>query len=218
MELFNRKVWLKSGGYIIIDYTEACTVIDINSGKFTGKKNMDETIFKINLEATQVIADQIRLRNISGIIIVDYINIKREKDQQIILNHLNKCLKKDKVRIKVYGFTELCILQMTRQQQGKSVNSLYSEPCKLCAGTGLIPNQESLFYHCLTLIERDKEIVNGGTIILKVNPHIRNAIDQIELYNTRYTFVQMIKDFYKIKVILEEDSYLELTEMRVLPC
>jgi len=218
IELFNRKVWLKSGGYIIIDYTEACTVIDINSGKFTGKKDMDETIYKINLEATKVIADQIRLRNISGIIIVDYINIKREKDQQMILNHLNKCLQKDKVRTKVYGFTELCILQMTRQQQGKSVNTLYSEPCKFCAGTGLIPNQESLFYHCLTLIEKNKEIVDGGAITLKVSPYVRNAIDDIERYHTRYTFIQMIKDFYKIKVNLEEDPYLELTEMRVLPC
>lgn len=217
MQLFNRKVWLRSGGYIIIDYTEACTVIDINSGKFTGHKNIDETILKINLEASEMIADQIRLRNISGIIIIDYINIKREKDQQQIIQHLNKCLKKDKVQTKVYGFTELCILQMTRKQQGKSVNMIYSEPCKLCGGTGLIPNQESLFYNCLGAIERNKSILDEGKITLKVNPYLRNLIDEIEMYNTQYTFIQMIKDFYKIKVIVEEDSFLELTEMRVLP-
>ncbi|WP_193708346.1 Rne/Rng family ribonuclease [Alkalibaculum sporogenes] len=218
MQLFDRKVWLKSGGYIVIDFTEACTVIDINSGKFTGKKNMDETILKINLEASEVIADQIRLRNISGIIIIDYINIKMKEEQHIIIKHLNKHLQKDKVKTKVYGFTELCILQMTRQQQGKSLSMLQSEHCRLCGGTGLIPNQEALFYRCLASIERNKDVLEGDTIIIKVNPYIKKLIDEIEMKNEKFTFIQMIKDFYKKKSIIEEDEFLEIDEMKVLSC
>lgn len=219
MKLYNRKVWLKSGGYIIIDYTEALTVIDINSGKYTGnsKNNVDETIFKINLEATEVIADQIRLRNISGIIIVDYINIKRTKDQEVILKHLHKCLQEDKVRTKVYGFTELFILQMTRKQEGKSIQSLNTQPCVLCGGTGAIPNQEALFYQCLSNIDKNKDLLEGEAIRVKVNPYLRHLMDEIELYNMQRTFIEMIKEYYSIKVIVEEDPFLDLNELKVLP-
>ncbi|NTW73119.1 MAG: Rne/Rng family ribonuclease, partial [Eubacteriaceae bacterium] len=116
-QLYARKLWLKSGGYIIIDHTEAFTVIDVNSGKFTGTKNPEETILKINLEATEVIADQMRLRNISGIILIDYINIQKDREKDIIMKKWKEMALKDKVRFKVFGFTELSIMQITRKQE-----------------------------------------------------------------------------------------------------
>ena len=114
----NRKVWLKCGGFITIDKTEALTAIDINSGKFTGKKNSskENTIYKVNQEATVEIAKQLRLRNISGIIVIDYIDMEEEKDRKNIMNLLEKELKKDRSKTQVMGFTKLDLLEMTRKK------------------------------------------------------------------------------------------------------
>lgn len=214
-ELYKRKLWLKSGGHIVIDYTEAFTVIDVNSGKFTGHKNMNETILKINLEATEVIADQIRLRNISGIILIDYINIQKEKDQKKILNRWDELLKKDKVRTKVYGFTQLFILQITRKQQGKSLHQMNYEECRICEGSGLILNQEALFNECLRLIKDKEYLVKGKQVILKVSSLLKSLINEIEVNNKQYSFVQMMWDVHKVKVILEEDIFLKGTDMKL---
>ena len=114
----NRKVWLKCGGFITIDKTEALTAIDINSGKFTGKKNSskENTIYKVNQEATVEIAKQLRLRNISGIIVIDYIDMEEEQDRKNIMNLLEKELKKDRSKTQVMGFTKLDLLEMTRKK------------------------------------------------------------------------------------------------------
>lgn len=117
-ELENRKVWLKCGGFITIDKTEALTAIDINSGKFTGKKNSskENTIYKVNQEATVEIAKQLRLRNISGIIVIDYIDMEEEQDRKNIMNLLEKELKKDRSKTQIMGFTKLDLLEMTRKK------------------------------------------------------------------------------------------------------
>lgn len=114
----NRKVWLKCGGFITIDKTEALTAIDINSGKFTGKKNSskENTIYKVNQEATVEIAKQLRLRNISGIIVIDYIDMEEEQDRKNIMNLLDKELKKDRSKTQIMGFTKLDLLEMTRKK------------------------------------------------------------------------------------------------------
>ena len=114
----NRKIWLKCGGFITIDKTEALTAIDINSGKFTGKKNSskENTIYKVNQEATVEIAKQLRLRNISGIIVIDYIDMEEEQDRKNIMNLLDKELKKDRSKTQIMGFTKLDLLEMTRKK------------------------------------------------------------------------------------------------------
>ena len=114
----NRKIWLKCGGFITIDKTEALTAIDINSGKFTGKKNSskENTIYKVNQEATVEIAKQLRLRNISGIIVIDYIDMEEEQDRKNIMNLLEKELKKDRSKTQIMGFTKLDLLEMTRKK------------------------------------------------------------------------------------------------------
>ena len=111
----NRKVYLKSGGFITIDKTEALTAIDVNSGKFTGKDNAEDTIVFVNLEAVNEIAKQIRLRDIGGIIIVDFIDMHEEGDKEKIIDEMNKCIKKDRSKVQIEEFTKLNLLELTRK-------------------------------------------------------------------------------------------------------
>ena len=111
----NRKIWLKCGGFITIDMTEALTAIDVNTGKYTGKKNIEETIFKVNQEATVEIAKQLRLRDIGGIIIIDYIDMHKDENKTAIEELLKLELKKDRAKTQVAGFTKLNLLEMTRK-------------------------------------------------------------------------------------------------------
>ena len=111
----NRKIWLKCGGFITIDRTEALTAIDVNTGKYTGNKNLEDTVFKVNKEASIEIAKQLRLRDIGGIIIVDFIDMQEEKNRQEIIKLLTDCLKKDRTKSQIMGFTKLNLLEMTRK-------------------------------------------------------------------------------------------------------
>ena len=111
----NRRIWLKCGGFITIDKTEALTAIDVNTGKYTGNKNLNQTIYKVNEEATIEIAKQLRLRDIGGIIIIDYIDMKIQEDKEKIEKLLKECLKKDRTKTQVEGFTKLDLMEMTRK-------------------------------------------------------------------------------------------------------
>ena len=211
-KLFERKVWLRSGGYIVIDYTEACTVIDVNSGKFTGYHDKEKTFLKINLEATEEIANQIRLRNIGGIIIIDYINVKRKEEQKSINDYLKRCLQKDKSITKVYGFTDLCILQMTRQQQGKRLSTIQMEECPLCNGRGLIENQEVLFYRAISIIERNQNLLQQEAITVNVDPHLKELL-LAKVENHEENFVQRVEEHYNIRIQIESNPYLKFGEI-----
>ena len=112
----NRKIWIKSGGYITIDKTEALTAIDVNSGKYTGEDGLEKTLFDVNKDATKEIAKQIRLRNIGGIIVIDYINMEKQEDKEKIKELLEEELKKDRTVTQVIGFTRLELLELTRKQ------------------------------------------------------------------------------------------------------
>lgn len=114
-KVLSRKVWLNCGGFIIIDKTEALTAIDVNTGKFTGKESIEKTVLKVNLEATEEIAKQLRARDIGGIIVIDYIDMDSKKDEEEVKNLLEKCLKKDRAKTQVIGFTKLHLLEMTRK-------------------------------------------------------------------------------------------------------
>ena len=111
----NRKIWLKCGGFITIDKTEALTAIDVNTGKYTGNQNVEQTIFKVNEEATIEIAKQLRLRNLGGIIVIDYIDMKNEENKKKIQTLLEEKLKKDRTKTQIEGFTKLDLMEMTRK-------------------------------------------------------------------------------------------------------
>ena len=155
-----RRVELKSGGYLIIDQTEALTTVDVNTGGFVGGRNFDDTIFKTNLEAGQAIARQLRLRNLGGIIIIDFIDMTREEHQAAVLAELKKQLARDRTKITVSGFTQLGLVEMTRKRTRESLAHLLCEPCPTCLGRGEVKTARSVCHDILREILREARQFN----------------------------------------------------------
>lgn len=150
----DRKVMLKSGGYLVIDQTEAMTTIDVNTGGFVGHKNLEETIFKTNLEATTAIARQLRLRNLGGIIIIDFIDMEIEEHRQQVLETLQKELEKSHAKTHVLGFTELGLVQLTRKRTRQNLEQILCETCFQCHGKGTLKTTETVCYEIFREIIR----------------------------------------------------------------
>jgi len=152
-----RRVELKSGGYLIIDQTEAMTTIDVNTGGFIGGRSFDDTIFKTNLEAAQVIARQLRLRNLGGIIIIDFIDMENADHRAAVLQEFNKALDRDRTRLTVNGFTQLGLVEMTRKRTRESLAHILCEPCMTCGGRGEIKTAQTVCYEILRDVVRESK-------------------------------------------------------------
>ena len=150
-----RRVELKSGGYVIVDQTEALTTVDVNTGGFVGARNFDDTIFKTNLEAAQAIARQLRLRNLGGIIIVDFIDMAREDHREAVLVEFRKQLSRDRVKTMAGGFSQLGLVEMTRKRTRESLAHMLCEPCASCQGRGIVKTARSVAYDILREILRE---------------------------------------------------------------
>ena len=150
-----RRVELKSGGYLIIDQTEAMTTVDVNTGGFVGVRNFDDTIFKTNLEAAQVIARQLRLRNLGGIIILDFIDMENEEHKRAVLAELQKALSRDRTKVSLNGFTALGLVEMTRKRTRESLEHVLCQPCPTCDGRGVVKTARSVCYEILREILRE---------------------------------------------------------------
>ncbi len=151
----SRKVWLKSGGYIIIDEAEALVVIDINTGKFVGKKDLEDTILKTNLEAVKEIAHQLRIRNCGGIIIIDFIDMEKQINREKVLEALQEELKKDRAKTTITGMSSLGLVEMTRKRVRPSLLKALCEPCNYCDGKGYVKNKNTISGEIFKQIERD---------------------------------------------------------------
>lgn len=151
----SRRVNLKSGGYIIIDQTEALTTVDVNTGGFVGSRNFDDTIFKTNLDAAQVIARQLRLRNLGGIIICDFIDMNNQEHRDAVLEELKKSLACDPTRITVNGFSALGLVEMTRKRTRESLAQILCEPCPTCGGRGEVKTAQTICYEIVREIMRE---------------------------------------------------------------
>ena len=130
------KIWLKSGGYIVIELTEALTSIDVNTGSYVGKRNLEETILKTNLEAVKEIAYQLRFRNIGGLIVIDFIDMEKVANRERVFMALKEALNKDKAKTNILPMSDLGLIEMTRKRTRASLNRLLSEPCAYCEGRG----------------------------------------------------------------------------------
>jgi ribonuclease G len=150
-----RRVELKSGGYLILDQTEAMTTIDVNTGGYVGTRNFDDTIFKTNLEAAHVIARQLRLRNLGGIIIIDFIDMESADHRAAVLAELNKALSRDRTRVTVNGFSGLGLVEMTRKRTRESLEQVLCEPCPTCTGRGVVKTAQTVCYEVLREILRE---------------------------------------------------------------
>lgn len=155
-----RRVDLKSGGYLIVDQTEALTTIDVNTGGYVGARNFDDTIFKTNLEAAQAIARQLRLRNLGGIIIVDFIDMAKQEHQQAVLQEFRKQLARDRVKTMSGGFSQLGLVEMTRKRTRESLAHVLCEPCPECQGSGQIKTARTVCYEILREILREARQFN----------------------------------------------------------
>ena len=150
-----RRVGLKSGGYLIIDQTEALTTVDVNTGGFVGVRSFDDTIFKTNLEAAQVIARQLRLRNLGGIIIIDFIDMDTEDHRNAVLNEFRKALARDRTRMTINGFTQLGLVEMTRKRTRESLAHVLCQPCPVCTGRGELKTAQTVCYQILRELMRE---------------------------------------------------------------
>jgi len=171
-----RKVWLKSGGCIVIDQTEALVAIDVNTGRYVGKHNLEETVLKTNLEALKEVAYQIRLRDIGGIIIIDFIDMEKKINREKVFNALVEALKKDRRKTYVLPMSEIGIIQMTRQKTKSSLAQTLCEPCHYCKGEGQYLSPKSLCYKVYREILRQSSDMIGINFTLAVHPDVAELL------------------------------------------
>lgn len=173
-----RKVWLKSGGYLIIDHTEALTVIDVNTGKFVGNTDFCMTALKTNLEAAVEVAKQIRLRNISGIIVVDFIDMLTEEDRQQLLDVLDVELAKDKTKSAIAGMSELGLVEITRKKERRSLAAIIKKDCPYCKGSGTILNSQTIILEIYKKVERILKSNQGATIAIRLHENVSACFNE----------------------------------------
>ena len=162
----DRKVKLKSGGYLIFDQTEAMTTVDVNTGGYVGGRNLEETIFKTNLEAAQTIARQLRLRNLGGIIIIDFIDMKSEEHKRLVLQALERNLEKDRAKTKITEVSVLGLVEMTRKRTRESLEHILCEPCSACGGRGVLKTAETMCLEIFREIIREVRLYKVKTLLV----------------------------------------------------
>ncbi len=167
-----RKVELKSGGYLIIDQTEAMTTIDVNTGAFVGHRNLEETIFKTNLEAGQAICRQLRLRNLGGIIIIDFIDMSDEEHKRQVLRALEKCLARDHARTHITEVSALGLVEMTRKRTRESLEHVLCQPCPCCSGRGSIKTAETTCYEIFREILRESRQFDVESLLVLASQEV----------------------------------------------
>jgi ribonuclease G len=198
-----RRVDLKSGGYLIMDQTEAMTTIDVNTGGFVGVRNFDDTIFKTNLEAAVTIARQLRLRNLGGIIIVDFIDMENEEHRAAVLEEFNKALARDHTRLMVNGFTALGLVEMTRKRTRESLAHVLCEPCAACGGRGEVKTARTVAYEILRELLREARQFNAREYRVLAGPAVVDLFLDEESQS-----LAMLSDFIGKPVSLQsEPSY-----------
>jgi len=197
----SRKVELKSGGYLIFDQTEALTTVDVNTGSFVSGKNLSDTIFKTNLEATQCIARQLRLRNLGGIIIIDFIDMDEDSQREIVLEELKKAVELDRARTSVNGFTSLGLVEMTRKRTRESLAHLLCEPCDVCQGRGEHKTAQTICYEIMRELLRESKQFNAKEFKVIACPQV---IDM--LLDEESQSLANLSDFISKRVTLQPDS------------
>ncbi len=206
-----KKVWLKNGGYLYIEHTEALVSIDVNSGKYFGKKDHEEHSLKINLEAAREIARQVRLRDIGGLIVIDFIDMLDPANKEKVVNELKKEFSRDKATTKIADMSPFGLIEMTRQRIRPSLIHNISEPCPYCNGIGLIPTKGTVVSRIERWIRRYKAGDFDRRIILQVHPEMYEY-----LTNGRISRILRLMWKYWIKISLEMDENLKIHEFRIL--
>lgn len=200
-----RRVDLKSGGYLMIDQTEAMTTIDVNTGGFVGVRNFDDTIFKTNLEAAQAIARQLRLRNLGGIIILDFIDMESQEHRDAVLAELKKILAQDRVKTTVSGFSALGLVEMTRKRTRESLSQLMCESCPTCHNSGHVKTARTICYEILREVMRESRQFNPREFRVVASKWVIEMFSEEESQS-----LAVLGDFIKKPISLQiEPSYAQ---------
>ena len=198
----DKKVWLKSGGYIVLEVTEALAAIDVNTGKFVGTRDLEDTIFKTNLEAVREIAKQVRLRNIGGLIVIDFIDMAKPKNREKVYKALDEALKTDKKKTNILKVSELGIVEMTRKRTRENLTQVLTDLCPICDGRGYINSSRTICYHIFREIIRGAENRAGNKVTVMVNPEVagllydeeRGAVEELEESLGKRIVIRVVED------------------------
>ncbi|UCD85589.1 MAG: Rne/Rng family ribonuclease [Deltaproteobacteria bacterium] len=196
-EALKRRIWLKSGGYIIIEQMEALTAIDVNTGRYVGKRSLEETILQTNLEAVKEIVYQLRLRNIGGIIIIDFIDMEKERHREKVFNALKETLKADKAKTNILKISSLGLVEMTRERNRESIGRTLSEPCPYCEGRGFLKSKTTLCYEIFQEIRREAPRMKSERIFVNVHPDIADL-----LYDEECEGIEELEKKYSKRIII----------------
>ncbi|HEY5317930.1 MAG TPA: Rne/Rng family ribonuclease [Polyangia bacterium] len=198
-----RKVWLKSGGYLIVDEMEALTAIDVNTGRFVGKSSLEDTITKTNLEASREVAEQLRIRSIGGMIVVDFIDMDRPHNREKVTRSFNEYLRKDRSKAAVTRISELGLIEMTRKRTRESLLHTLTEPCTSCEGKGYTKSRRTVTYELLRELRRQGDLVEGDTVLVEVHPDVAQVLQTTD----RAFLEEMEKRLQKRIVIKARGSF-----------
>lgn len=205
-----RKIWLKSGGYIVIDEVEALTAIDVNTGRYVGKKSLEETILKTNLEAAKEIAYQLRLRNIGGIIIVDFIDMEKEENRKRVYTTFQEALAEDKARINIFQISPLGLIEMTRKRVRRSLSRCLCYPCPYCEGDSYIKSPLTICYEIFNEIRRNY----NASLEKKVIVVAHSAVADL-LYDEERQEMETLEKEIQKKIIIRADPNLHQEQYEI---
>ncbi len=200
------KVWLPSGGYLIIDQTEALTAIDVNTGRFVGKRNLADTILKTNVEAIEEVVRQLRLRNIGGIIVIDFIDMEAKANRSRVYSELSEALKKDRARTNILKISELGLVEMTRKRVRESLIRSVSETCFYCGGTGLLKSRSTIAHEIYRHLVREADQIKTEVVHIAVHPRVAETLREEEQSMMEELSVRLGK---ALTIEVREDFHLE---------
>jgi ribonuclease G len=209
-KIFEKKVWLKSGGHLIIEEAEALTVIDINTGRYLSGGTQEETIFKINMEAAFEAARQIRLRNLVGIIVIDFIDLKNRSKREEVFGAFIEALRKDKARSAILEMSSFGVVQMTRQRVRESLLKYLSEPCSCCGAVGYVKSKETASYEIIRGIKNHIAKPLARKILVRANPEIIKTLGEIEGENLKRFGVE-----YTVEILFEPKETLDFEDFEI---
>ncbi|MBQ7577931.1 MAG: Rne/Rng family ribonuclease [Synergistaceae bacterium] len=213
-----RKVWLKSGAYLVIDQTEALTVIDVNSGKFTDSPDMRHTVLSVNLEAASEIARQLRLRSLGGIVVVDFIDMDFDEDREKLLKHFDSCIMHDRLKARVFSITKLGLVELTRKRERPDLRSVLTRNCPLCCDNGFVEREESLAMKIKRFIRKITSANKSEAFLIHTSTHmanyLKNYIPDWEKEFDRKIFIAGISNFDWDKYKLDYQGDLQSTLSR----
>ena len=210
-KLAHKKIWLKSGGYIVFDYTEALTVIDVNTGKYLGKRGLEDTILRTNLEAVKEIAYQVRLRSLGGIIVVDFIDMERRDSRETVFKALLDALKKDRIKTFAYPISELGLVQLTRKRTRENLVTMLTKTCPTCDGAGYVKSRHTVCYEVLRALRAACRKGERKQFNVYLSPEVarllaeeeKSSIEYLEAtYNTKINIVAnsgLMVDNFEVK-------------------